>query len=97
MEFVPKASKIIEKMISIRLKEEEVQHLDDKKKNAPQKQQYCLARDRTRRHTKSPQSYDYAYLVAYTHLAAYALRVIESFENKEHYTYDEVITSREST
>ena len=30
MEFVPKASKIIERMISIRLKEEEVQHLDDK-------------------------------------------------------------------
>ncbi|KAL6335912.1 hypothetical protein AAG906_003537 [Vitis piasezkii] len=41
-------------MISIKPKEEEVQHLDDKE-NAPQEQQYCLAKDRTRRQIKPPQ------------------------------------------
>ncbi|RVW96522.1 hypothetical protein CK203_029644 [Vitis vinifera] len=41
-------------MISIKPKEEEVQHLDDKE-NAPQEQQHCLAIDRMRRQIKPPQ------------------------------------------
>ena len=41
VDFVTKASETVEKTISIKLKEEEVQLLYDKE-NAPQEQQYCL-------------------------------------------------------
>ena len=61
-------------MISIKPKEEEVQHLDDKE-NAPQEQQHCLAIDRMRRQIKPPQRY------AYVDLVTYALSVAESIEN----------------
>ncbi|KAL6312488.1 hypothetical protein AAG906_032849 [Vitis piasezkii] len=89
VKFVPKTSKTIDKMIS-KSKEEEVQHLNDKE-NAPQEQQYCLAKDRTRRHIKPPQRYAYADLVAY------ALSMAKSIEMEEPQTYHEAITSREST
>ena len=48
VEFATKALETIEKTISIKPKEEEVQLLNDKE-NAPQEQQYCLVRDRIRR------------------------------------------------
>ncbi|KAL6322910.1 hypothetical protein AAG906_021815 [Vitis piasezkii] len=85
VEFVTKALETIEKAISIMPKKEEVQPLDDKE-NAPQEQQYCLVRDRTKRQIKPPQRYAYAYLVAY------ALIVIENIENEEPQTYHEAIT-----
>ena len=84
VDFVTKASETIEKTISIKLKEEEVQLLYDKE-NAPQEQQYSLARDRTSRHIKTLQRY------------AYALSVAKSIENEEPQTYHKAITSREST
>ena len=90
VEFVTKASETIEKAISIKPKEEEVQLLDDKE-SAPQEQQYCLVRDRIRRQIKPSQRYAYADLVAY------ALSVAESIENEEPQTYHEAITGREST
>ena len=90
VEFVTKASETIEKAISIMPKKEEVQPLDNKE-NAPQEQQYCLARDRTKRQIKLPQRYAYADLVAY------ALIVIENIENDKPQTYHEAIISREST
>ena len=89
VEFVTKASETIEKAISIKPKEEEVQLLDDKE-SAPQEQQYCLVRDRIRRQIKPSQRYAYADLVAY------ALSVAESIENEEPQTYHEAITGRES-
>ena len=76
-------------MISIKPKEEEVQHLD--KENAPQEQQYCLVKDRTRRQIKPPQRY------AYVDLVTYALSVAESIENGWPHTYHKAITSKEST
>ncbi|KAL6321549.1 hypothetical protein AAG906_021744 [Vitis piasezkii] len=85
VEFVTKASETIEKAISIKPKEEEVQLLDDKE-SAPQEQQYCLVRDRIRRQIKPSQRYAYADLVAY------ALSVAESIENEEPQTYHEAIT-----
>ena len=54
------------------------------KKNAPQEQQYCLARDRIRKRIKPPQRY------------AYALSVTENIENEEPQTYHETITSKKS-
>ena len=62
VEFVTKASETIEKAISIKPNEEEVQLLDDKE-SAPQEQQYCLVRDRIRRQIKQPQRYAYADLL----------------------------------
>ena len=64
VEFLTKAAETIEKVISIKPKEEEVKYLDDKE-IASQEQQYCLARDRTRRQIKQPQRYAYVDLVAY--------------------------------
>ena len=90
VEFLTKAPETIEKAISIKPKEEEVKYLDDKE-IASQEQQYCLARDRTRRQIKQPQRN------AYVDLVAYALNVAESIEREEPQTYHEVITSREST
>ena len=72
---MPKALETIEKMISIKPKEEEVQHLDDKE-NAPQEQQHCLAIDRMRRQIKPPQRY------AYVDLVAYELSVAETIEKE---------------
>ena len=71
MEIVTKASETIEKVISIKPNEEKVQLLDDKE-NAPQEQQYCLARGRTRRQIKPLQRHVYADLVIY------ALSVVKS-------------------
>ena len=84
VEFVTKGSETIEKAISIKPNEEEVQLLDDKE-SAPQEQQYCLVRDRIRRQIKQPQRH------------AYALSVAENIENEEPQTYHEAITGREST
>lgn len=88
--FVPKASRTIKKIISIKPTKEKVQHFNDRE-NAPQEQQYILARDRTRRQIKLPQRY------AYTHLVAYVLSVAERIENEEPHPYHEIITSRKST
>ena len=71
--------------------EEEVQHLDNKENALVQEQQYCLARNRMRKHIKPLQRY------AYANLVAYALSVAKSIENEEPQTYHEAITSREST
>ena len=76
VKFVTKALETIEKMISIKLKKEEVQHFIDKE-NAPQEHQYYLAKDRIRRHIIPPQRYAYAYLVVY------ALNVAKCIENEE--------------
>ena len=64
VELVTKVSETIEKAISIKPKEEEVQLLDDKE-SAPQEQQYCLVRDRIRRQIEPSHRYAYADLVAY--------------------------------
>ena len=76
VEFVPKALETIEKMILIKPNEGKVQHLDDKE-NVEQKQQYCLAKDRTRRQIKAPQRY------AYVDFVTYALSMAKKIENEE--------------
>ena len=68
-----------------------MQHLDNKENALVQEQQYCLIRNRMRRHIKPPQTYTYANLVAC------ALNMAESIENKEPHTYHEAFTSKEST
>ena len=65
-----------------------MQHFNDKE-NAPQEQQYILARDRRRRQIKLPQRY------AYIDLVGYVLSVAESIENEE--PHHEIITSRKSS
>ena len=68
-----------------------MQHLDNKENALVQEQQYCLARNRMRKHIKPLQRY------AYANLVSCALSMVESIENKEPHTYHEAITNKEST
>lgn len=64
-----------------------MQHPEEE--DAPQEQQYNLARNREMRQIRPPKRYSYADLVVY------ALSVAEDIEVHESCTYHEVITSGE--
>lgn len=65
VKFVPKASINIERMISIKPKEEEVKYLDAKKMHY-KSNNIVLAKDRTRRQIKPPQRCACGNLIAST-------------------------------
>lgn len=83
-----KASENIQEDVPGQVDEEEVQHPEEE--DAPQEQQYNLARTREKWQIRPPERYGYADLVAY------ALSVVEDIEVHELCIYHESITSGES-